>query len=371
MIFASPTTREAVANQPDGGGVLHETDGVWIGTLPANVIIANTAFRWGGKHWTMVMWPVSSNALPRGRLLAHEMYHRLQDGLHLPANSPQNPQLDTLEGRYWLQLEWRALALALVSTGIQQDHAISDALAFRAERHRLLPGTSDSERQLEMNEGLAEYTGYALYAPDAASARWRLVTDLVNPQAQTFVRSFAYLSGPAYGLLLDEREPNWRSKLNAASDLGAIVAATQPNSRRPSANERSKKYGGAVLRITEEERAATTAAEQAKYRKLLVEGPLLILPSAGHSNFGFDPNNIVALPAYGNVYPTFHVSDDWGTLEVEGGALMNNSYNVVTVSAPKNTVGSHVTGEGWKLDLNEGWHIVPDKRSGDFTLGQK
>src|ERR1700761_1781587 len=99
MIFASPVTREAVANQTDGGGVLHEADGVWTGTLPANVIVANTALWWGGKHWTMVMWPLPSNALPRGRLLAHEMYHRLQDDLHLPANSPQNPQLDTLEGR--------------------------------------------------------------------------------------------------------------------------------------------------------------------------------------------------------------------------------------------------------------------------------
>ncbi len=117
-----------------------------------------------------------------------------------------------------------------------------------------------------MNEGLAEYTGYALYAPDSASARWRLVNDLVNPQAQTFVRSFAYLSGPAYGLLLDERMPKWRSTLNAASDLGAILGSTVANKKQLSADARSKEYGGTVLRITEAERAATAAAEQAKYR---------------------------------------------------------------------------------------------------------
>ncbi|MGC2656365.1 MAG: hypothetical protein WA324_00200 [Bryobacteraceae bacterium] len=370
MIFASPVTHEAVANQADGSGVLHETDGVWTGTLPANVMIANTAFWWGGKHWTMVMWPLSSSSLPRGRLLAHEMYHRLQDDLRLPAKNPQNPQLDTLDGRYWLQLEWKALALALISHGSEQQQAISDASAFRARRHTILAGTAESERQLEMNEGLAEYTGYALYAPDAASARWRLVNDLVNPQAQTFVRSFAYLSGPAYGLLLDERMPKWRSTLNAASDLGAMLGATVVNQKQLSADARSKEYGGAVLRITEEERAATAAAEQAKYRQLLVDGPVLVLPSAGHFNFGFNPNNVVALPGYGNVYPTFHVSDDWGKLEVEGGALMNDSYSMVTVSAPKSTTVSHISGDGWNLDLAAGWHIVPGKRGGDFTIAK-
>jgi hypothetical protein len=45
----------------------------------------------------MVQWPLPEHSLPRRRLLAHELYHRLQDDLDLPGNSPQNPQLDTLE----------------------------------------------------------------------------------------------------------------------------------------------------------------------------------------------------------------------------------------------------------------------------------
>lgn len=371
MIFASPETREAVANQPGDDAVLHASDGVWVGKLPGDIIIANTAVSWAGKRWTMVMWPLPSNTLPRARLLAHEMYHRLQDDLHLPASNPQIPQLDTLDGRYWLQLEWKALALALITSGHEQQQAISDALAFRTRRHELLPGSAESERKLELNEGLAEYTGYALYAPDAASARWRLVNDLVNPQAQTFVRSFAYLSGPAYGMLLDKRLAGWRSKLNASSDLARLLAQTGAGMPSGRVKERALAYGGAALRIVEEERAASTAALQDRYRKLLVQDPVLTLPAAAHFNFGFDPNAVVPLPGYGNVYPTLHVSDDWGTLEVEKGALLNSSFSTVTVTAPKDPSGRQVTGDGWKLDLKEGWLLGAGKRAGDFTLVKK
>src|SRR5437016_8087310 len=69
MIFADPQSRFAVANQADGGGVLMADAGVFTGTLPKDVIIANTAVNWNGVHWTMVMWgavgerPVSQRTL--------------------------------------------------------------------------------------------------------------------------------------------------------------------------------------------------------------------------------------------------------------------------------------------------------------------
>ena len=42
--------------------------------------------------------------------LAHELFHRIQSGLGLTRPEAGNRHLDTLEGRYLLQLEWRALA---------------------------------------------------------------------------------------------------------------------------------------------------------------------------------------------------------------------------------------------------------------------
>ncbi len=368
IIFVSPESRVAVANEADENGILHEQDGVWVGTLPAEVVPANTAVHWAGKHWTMVQWPLPEHSLPRHRLLAHELYHRLQEDLHLPANGPQNPQLDTLEGRYWLQLEWRALAAALIKTGAAQTEAIRDALSFRTRRHQLFAGSAESERLLEMNEGLAEYTGYVLSAPDVASAHWRIEDDLVSPQVETFVRSFAYTSGPAYGMLLDDREPAWRTKLTAQSDLGQLLSIAAGGRPLPDAQQRALFYGGKALRISETERAVENEAQQARYRKLFVDGPTLNLTDAGKFNFSFDPNTVVPLPGLGNVNPSMEVTDVWGALKANQGALLAGDMKSVTVSAPTATTGSHITGAGWQLELAPGWRVVPAADAKHFVL---
>ena len=43
------------------------------------------------------------------RLMMHEMWHRIQPQLGLPARPGGSEHLDTVEGRYWMQLEWRAV----------------------------------------------------------------------------------------------------------------------------------------------------------------------------------------------------------------------------------------------------------------------
>jgi hypothetical protein len=73
MIFVDPHSRFAVANQADNGGVLKADGGVFTGTLPKDVIIANTAVNWNGVHWTMVMWgAVGERSVSQRTLLLHE-----------------------------------------------------------------------------------------------------------------------------------------------------------------------------------------------------------------------------------------------------------------------------------------------------------
>jgi hypothetical protein len=369
MLFVEPATRAVVANEPDASGTLHQQGSVYVGVLPKDVPVANTAVDWAGKRWTMVMWPLPDGSQPRERLLAHESFHRFQLEMDVPAANPDNSQLDTFEGRMWLQLEWRALAVALSEKDAAQTQAIRDAEAFAAHRHELFPGSAERERALMLNEGLAEYTGVAASAPDTASGRWRIIIRLTNPDATTFVRSFAYASGPAYGSLLDERRPDWRSQIRATSDLTALLGSTVSSSSAVPVDQRALVYGGAALRITETERDVRAQAERARYRKLLVDGPTLTLPDAGKFNYGFDPNEVVPLEGFGTVYPTTQVSDEWGTLKVEeGGALMAPDWHSVRVAAPANIGGSQVTGPGWTLDLAAGWRIVPAAKAGSFTL---
>ena len=107
---------------------------------------------------------------------------------------------------------------------------------------------------LELSDGLAEYTGVAVGEPDQTSARWYAISRLADPSSsQSMVRSFAYTSGPAYGLLLDEERPGWRKELSAHSDLSSLLESTS-RAVSISLEERATVYGAASIRIEETER---------------------------------------------------------------------------------------------------------------------
>jgi hypothetical protein len=207
MLFVDANTRTVVANEGDAEGILRANNGIWVGSLPLRINPANTAVDLGGKRWSMVLWPVSDSRYARRRLLMHESFHRIQNDLGLPATDPSNAHLATLEGRIWTRLEWRALTEALLRTGVARRRALTDALIFRARRRSLSAGAAEGERQLELNEGLAEYTGLALSGIPRSSLPDRAAVHLAqSEQQESFVRSFAYASGPAYALLSTEQE---------------------------------------------------------------------------------------------------------------------------------------------------------------------
>jgi hypothetical protein len=373
LFFVDPDSRAVVANEPDPDGVLHATDGVYVGTLPQEIIVSNAPVEWEGKRWTMLMWPtIPTSTIDRRITFAHELFHRIQPGLGLMAPDSPNLQLDTPEGRLWLQLEWRALAAALSEQGLKQTQAIRDALAFRSHRHQLFAGSAQTEASLEIAEGVPEYTGTIAGEPDRDSARWRAIGKLTDPdQSITFVRSFAYTSGPPYGLLLDERYPRWRRNLSAQSDLSALLAATLSPHAAVSAEERAPFYGAAGIRVAEAERAEKAEAAKTRYRARLIEGPTLLLPGGKHFAFSFNPSALVSLGDANAVYPTFHATAEWGTLDVTDGVLVPTDFTRATVAAPKDIQGPHLEGPGWTLDLKPGWNVVPGVRAGSYALAKR
>ena len=372
LFFVDPETRYVVANEPDTDGVLHAANGVYVGTLPQDIIVSNAPVEWRGKRWTMLMWPtVPADTIERRIAFGHELFHRIQPGLGLMAQDSPNLQLDTPEGRLWLQLEWRALAAALVGQGLEQTQAIRDALAFRSHRHALFPGSAQTEASLEIAEGVPEYTGTMAGEPDRDSARWRAIAKLSDPdQSITFVRSFAYTSGPPYGLLLDSLLPGWRMKLSAQSDLSALLASTLAPHAAVSAEARAPHYGAAAIRGAETQRAQKAEAAKARYRARLVEGPTLLLPGGKKFAFSFNPSTLVSLGDANTVYPTFHATAEWGTLDVTDGVLVPTDFSRATVAAPKTTQGPHLEGPGWTLDLKAGWSVVPGARAGSYTVAK-
>ena len=93
MMFVDASARAIVANERDAKGLLHEESGLWVGKLAPEDNPANTAVQFGGKRWSMVLWPVSDNRYARQRLLMHESFHRIQNDIGLPMSNPSNAHL--------------------------------------------------------------------------------------------------------------------------------------------------------------------------------------------------------------------------------------------------------------------------------------
>jgi hypothetical protein len=374
MIFVDPVTREVAANQPDAEGVLKPKDGIWSGKLPPSVGVANTATRWAGVTWTMLVWPLPPAPAHRVELMMHECWHRIQAEAGFP--SPEKPQanahLDTREGRIWIRLEWQALAVALASLNDQEERAaISDALVFRAWRRGLFPLAAVQEDRMEMHEGLAEYTGVRRMGLGFGSRHSHLAGRLKAAllSRPSFPMSFAYETGPAYGLLLDSTGKLWRSTLNTGSSLSETLrrlhGITLPGDLETAVRVRAKVYGGEGIIQEETTREKAHLESEARYRKMLLEGPTLELPIP-NGNYTYDPNEVFPLGGDGSVLPESHIADTWGVLEVKEGVRLNAVRDKAFVSAPVSA--SQLKTSQWKLTLTPGWKVVPGIRKGDFIV---
>ena len=312
--------------------------------------------------------------------MMHELFHRIQDDLGLPASSPANAHLGTLEGRVWLRLEWRALQQALARPDaplIARKRAVEDALLFRLHRHSLFPNASVEEQQLELNEGLAEYTGYKLRGTRDDATVEAAIQRLGSAESESaFSRSFAYVSGPAYGMLLDLAGVSWRKSLTSRSDLGELLRKTYgivlPTGLSSSAEKRAVVYDGLALRWSETEEEEQRKAVLDGYKKRLISGPVLALPVAEKFSFSFDPNDVIPLDNTTSAYTTLRVSDIWGVLEVSDGALIvrdQQQFVRVVVEAPRDGIGKggEIAGNGWKLTLAPGWVLINGVRRGDLA----
>jgi hypothetical protein len=376
MLFVDRATLEAVANQPDREGRLTARDSMWVGKHPESIAPANTAIEWAGVRWTMVMWPVPELPQSRARLLMHECFHRVQPELLLPALSPMNAHLDGVEGRIWMRLEMRALAAALSSAGAERQRAVSDALSFRAERKRLCgDAAAEEERQLEINEGLCEYTGFKLagYGPPSLDARAAVFLEQ-SQASQSFARSFAYATGPAYGLLLDAFKPGWRGALNGSSSLSDLLSSSlRSHSERIPLEERAERYGGIDLVAGERQLDSRRKERIAGFQKVFVEGPNLSLPVLSEFSYSYDPNAVVSFPGMGQVLQSAKISDEWGVLQVSGGQVLlkrgPSGITAIVLSAATPAFDPQgPKGDGWTLTLRPGWKLEKGGRPEDFVV---
>jgi hypothetical protein len=121
------------------------------GERPRSIGFVKAPIERGGTRWVAYIWDFIApmpDSRARGEFLLHELFHRVQPDLGLMTPSGNNQHLDTVDGRYWLRLEWRALAAAIRGAADERARALSDAVTFRRAGEPLLlaqPRTSASK----------------------------------------------------------------------------------------------------------------------------------------------------------------------------------------------------------------------------------
>ncbi|MFA5209495.1 MAG: hypothetical protein WC191_07995 [Proteiniphilum sp.] len=361
LLLVNRETRTVIANESDLSGELKKHGELYLGILPVEINIANTAFEWNGKRWTMVALPLPDTRAERLNLLLHESFHRIQPALgfgDIPES--QSIHLDNKDGRIFLTLELEALKKAL-TTDDPLPH-LYHALLFRHYRYKLFPDASEAENSLELLEGLAEYTGSMLSGRDDAALRAHYATQIeLFYDLDSWVRSFAYFTLPVYGYFLQQQESGWHRQVTAESDLTALITLLLGSPLLDLSDEHilttGMAYGIEEIVIRETEREMKKRELINSYRDLFQSEGVVVLPLE-NMHIGFNPSNLVPLDTLGTVYPNLRITDNWGILEVvSGGALMSTAWNKVTLPPPLQVTDSLAAGEGWKLRISDGWKL--------------
>jgi hypothetical protein len=360
MVIADLRTQTIAISQPAPDG-----------PRPRLLGLGNAPIQWGGVTWGAYMWDTLATIPPlhAREILLHELFHGLiQTKLGLTASEQLNEHLDLMEGRYWLRLECRALARALRESGSPRETAVRDALAFRQVRRMRYPGSADKEQALEMNEGVASYTGVAAAAESAAGAVTRGVEILAACDGDdSFVRTFAYWTGPAYGLLLDALSPSWRQRIRKTDDFAALLASALAIAPAPDAAASASRYGGTGIRAAEEQRERGRQERLAELRRQFVDGPVLVIRGGG--GISFNSMGALVIPDAGTVFfGPYRMNTDSGVLEAEKGVLVESDGRVRRVPAPVRRDDSTLAGDGWTFTAKPGWVIREGLRQGDYEV---
>ena len=194
---------------------------------------------------------------------------------------------------------------------------------------------------------------------------------MTNP---TFVRSFPYQTIPVYGYLLSLQQDKWNKSINAGTNLTKFFihafGIKLPDNLASAVEMISGSYNGKQIVEEETKREEETKKQIALYKSKFVEQPHFEI-AFEQMSISFDPRNIMPLGQYGTVYPTIRVTDKWGVLTVSNGALISPQWDKITISNPEKTVGNKITGDGWILDLEEGYALVKNDDTGNYMLKKK
>lgn len=376
ILLVNPNTRVMYSNEQDTSGILKRTGKVYSGVLPKNINVSNTSVQWGGKHWAMIMLPLPKDGKSRVNLLTHELFHRAQKQLGFTPFNPDNSHLDKKEGRIYLRLELEAIKKAISAENSSETLIhLSNAFAFRTFRHSIYPGADSTENLLELNEGICEFTGLIMSGRNNAEIIDHITRRIDNFIASpSYIRSFAYEMIPIYGYLLSLTDNDWNKKITANTNLSNFFikafSITEIPQQTQILNSSADHYNYTLILKEETERDENRKQVVADYKKRFIDSVHLELPLI-KMNMSFDYTKMIALEGYGMVYPTIRITDEWGILDVENGAMISYDWKKIHVSYPDTLAHSPITGNGWTLQLKENFQVDKEESTGNLYIKRK
>ena len=367
-MFVDVQTRNLVANQQNKENSFEQKGDLFFGQLPEDIIIANTSISYCGEDWTCVIWDGSRDLLTSTQLLIHESLHRIQDEIGLPSCGSSNQHLDETEGELLLKLELGILKDLLQNDSKDLTEGLCDAMTVRKYRQTMFP--NGNENQFECHEGMAEYTAFKLLPldNDNEAIRKGLVAAAIakGMDGSGFGNSFAYLTGPAYGLLIDEMIPDWRNGIRSGKTIPDVISTEVaiPDTVENAEIERiSARYNLTEYLNKERSRLEARDKEDAELRDRFSESKWLVIPN-DNINFGFNPSErLVAYDTIGVICNTMQLRGSFGTLEVGNGIMRTHNWSSFIIPYSEDHCDA-------KISLNPDYAIEPvDEKS--FTIVKK
>ena len=316
---------------------------VWDREVPA----ANTAVDYRGKRYVVLVgdWLGGMNSAGLLRLTAHESFHYYQDSLHIPAVTSRNAHMDLPEGRALLRMEFEALHRALQG----DSDALNEALHIRETRRQLYPDNNES--RFELHEGLAEYTGIRISCSSREEVLKQISNALRYDKNKGYANSFAYISGPAYALLLDRSAPGWMARADKLAGLSE--ALTRPRKQPKRLITTDKRY----LDYLKSERLS--ADDPAQYTGWLTDSAeVLRIPNDG-IGIVFNPNDrVTPVGSEAVLLRNVTLRGEWGMLTIRRGLLRRNDWTEFIAAAPESTAENIISGVDYTLELTPGWTLA-------------
>jgi len=388
LVLFCADTRQAVANQPLGGRSTRQYVGdaaVYVGMLTPGAFDWTTTQDMHMQTWiTVDVNDLDDVDRDMERTLIGLAFAAMQAQVFSFVEFSQSfPRVDTSEqAQIYCIMEIAALVAAWESDGEARVQAINDALYFRnARRQDFSDGAISEEHNAERQTGLIWYTLMSLlYSHEQKSES--IATFVPDMLGEEFVSPYWIIhrrgpnAGVLYGLLLDEFSDDWHAlATDRNADLGELLrnAVGIAEIARPTNRER---YGYSDI-------VAAIGVFMAVFEEMLAEveyavaGRQIFLPTQYvneleiTASFQVPGDRVDILPDRGSVLwvsPTVItagvLTSSWGRLDLESGFLLRvfSSMNWTNPFYQLSSTGfevieNRIYGEGWVIELNDGWEI--------------